>query len=70
MAETPSSELTDKIQESATDGIAKASGDTGSVEKHKLSEQIAADSYTRATKAAKRRRRGIRFSRAVPPGTV
>jgi hypothetical protein len=42
----------------------------GSVEKHRLSDQIAADQYTRATKAVKRRRRGIRFSRAIPPGTV
>lgn len=62
-------DLEDKIKENAA-GPAKASGDAGSVEQHKLSEQIEADRYLASKEAAKRKDRGLRINKAVPPGTV
>ena len=50
------------------DGPAKASGDSGSMEQHKLSDQIAADRYLASKQAAKSRRLGLRFTKIVPPG--
>ena len=50
------------------DGPAKAAGDSGSVEQHKLSEQIAADRYLASKQAAKSKRLGLRITKIVPPG--
>jgi hypothetical protein len=50
------------------DGPAKASGDSGSMEQHKLSDQIAADRYLASKQAAKSKRLGLRFTKIVPPG--
>ena len=60
-------ELEDKIRENAS-GPAKASGDAGSVEQHKLSEQIEADRYLASKQAATKKNRGLRFNKLVPPG--
>ena len=49
---------------------AKASGDSGSVEQHKLSEQIAADKYLESKKASRTRGLGIKFAKISPGGTV
>ncbi len=49
-------------------GPARASGDAGSVEQHKLTEQIEADRYLASKEAAKGKRRGLRFNKLVPPG--
>jgi hypothetical protein len=49
-------------------GPAKAAGDAGSVEQHKLTEQIEADKYLASKEAAKSKRRGLVFNRIVPPG--
>lgn len=62
-------ELDDKIRENAQ-GPAKATGDAGSVEQHRLSEQIAADRYLTSKQAAKSKKRGLRFNKLVPPGTA
>ena len=62
-------DLEDKIRENA-EGPAKAAGDAGSVEQHKLSEQIAADKYLSAKEAAKKKKRGLRFNKFVPPGSA
>ncbi len=62
-------DLQDKIQENAA-GPAKVSGDAGSVEQHSLADQIAADRYLAAKDAAKKKRRGLRFNKIVPPGTA
>ena len=62
-------DLEDKIRENAK-GPAKASGDAGSVEQHKLTEQIDADRYLNSKKAAKSKHRGLRFNKLVPPGTA
>ena len=47
---------------------AKASGDAGSVEQHKLSDQIAAAKFLDAKEAVKKPKRGLRFNKLVPPG--
>ncbi|GIW56315.1 MAG: hypothetical protein KatS3mg082_2719 [Nitrospiraceae bacterium] len=60
-------DLEDKIRENAQ-GPAKAAGDAGSVEQHKLSEQIEADRYLASKEAAKDKKRGLRFNKFVPPG--
>ena len=59
--------LTDDIRQNAQ-GPAKASGDAGSVEQHKLPDQIAADKYLASKDAAKSKRRGLVFNKLVPPG--
>jgi hypothetical protein len=61
-----SDDLQDDIRQNA-EGPAKASGDAGSVEQHKLTEQIEADRYLSAKEAAKDKRRGLRFNKLVPP---
>ena len=61
-------ELESAIRENAS-GPAKASGDAGSVEQHKLTEQIAADKHLASKQAVTKRTRGLRFNKLVPPGT-
>lgn len=51
-------------------GPAKASGDSGSVEQHKLSEQIAADKYLESKKASRSKGLGIKLAKLSPGGTV
>ena len=62
-------ELDDEIRQNA-EGPAKVSGDAGSVEQHKLADQIAADRYLRSKEAAKSKKRGLRFNKLSPPGTA
>jgi hypothetical protein len=59
--------LEDAIRENA-EGPAKAAGDSGSMEQHKLPDQIAADKYLASKEAAKSKSRGLRFNKLVPPG--
>ena len=61
--------LEETIRENAQ-GPAKASGDAGSMEQHKLGDQIAADKYLASKDAAKSKRRGLVFNKFVPPGTT
>ena len=60
-------ELDDTIRENAQ-GPARAAGDAGSVEQHKLTDQIEADKYLASKEAAKSKSRGLRFNKLVPPG--
>ncbi len=60
-------DLEQAIRDNA-DGPAKASGDAGSVEQHKLPDQIAADRYLASKQAARSKRLGLRITRIVPPG--
>ena len=64
-----SKNLEDKIRENA-EGPAKASGDAGSVEQHKLTEQIEADRYLCSKEATKSKNRGLKFNKLSPPGTA
>jgi hypothetical protein len=59
--------LQETIRENAA-GPAKAAGDAGSVEQHKLSEQIAADKHLAGKQAVAKPSRGLRFNKLVPPG--
>lgn len=60
-------DLDDTIRQNAQ-GPAKAAGDAGSVEQHKLTDQIEADKYLASKEAAKSKRRGLVFNQFVPPG--
>ena len=62
-------DLKDKIRENA-EGPAKASGDAGSIEQHKLTEQIEADRYLCSKEATKSKSRGLKFNKLSPPGTA
>lgn len=61
------STIENAIRENAA-GPARASGDSGSIEQHNLQDQIAADRYLASKEAVKNPRRGVRFSKIVPPG--
>jgi hypothetical protein len=58
--------MDDSIRESAQ-APAKASGDAGSVEQHKLTEQIAAAKFLASKDATAKKNRGLRFNKLVPP---
>ena len=60
-------DLANTIRDNAQ-GPAKAAGDAGSVEQHKLSDQIEADRYLASKDAAKSKKRGLVFNKLVPPG--
>ncbi len=60
--------LDEQILENAQ-GPAKAAGDAGSIEQHPLPDLVEADRYLEAKKAAKSKKRGLRFNKLVPPGT-
>lgn len=62
-----SEDLDNTIRENAK-GPAKVQGDAGSVEQHPLPEQIEADKYLASKEAAKKKDRGLRFNKIVPPG--
>ena len=51
-------------------GPASAAVDGTSATQHDLSKQIEADRYLASKDAVKRRHRGLRFSKLLPPGTV
>ena len=63
MAET----LDDQIRQNAS-GPAKASGDAGSVEQHRLADQIAVAKHLASKDAVNKKSRGLRFNKLVPPG--
>ncbi len=62
-------ELDTKISENAS-GPAKASGDSSSIEQHKLADQIAADKYLESKKASRTAGLGIKLVKISPGGTV
>ena len=60
-------DLDDAIRHNAS-GPAKAAGDAGSVEQHKLTDQIEADKYLASKQAARSKSRGLVINKLVPPG--
>ena len=62
-------DLQDTIRENAQ-GPAKAIGDSGSIEQHKLADQIDANRYLSAKQVALSQRRGLTFIKLVPPGSA
>lgn len=63
----PDPSLDQTIRENAQ-GPAKATGDSGSLEQHRLSDQIAVDKYLEAKKAVRSKQRGLVLNKFVPPG--
>jgi len=59
-------DLEDTIRNNA-DGPKRARGDSGEMEQHSLSEQIAVDRYLNSKQAIKNGL-GVRMSKLVPPG--
>jgi hypothetical protein len=60
-------DLDQNIRDNAA-GPAKATGDSGSVEQHKLRDQVEADRYLESKKATRRKGVGVKFAKLVPPG--
>jgi len=56
--------------ETSAEGPKKASGDSGSVEQHSLTDQIAADKYLESKKASRTQGLGIKLTRISPGGTT
>ena len=63
-------EILDNSIKTNAEGPAKASGDSGSIEQHKLSEQIAADKYLESKKASRAKGLGVKLAKISPGGTV
>lgn len=61
-------EVEQAISENAQ-GPKRASGDSGSVEQHPLTDQIEADRYL-SSKEATKKGLGVRMTRVVPPGAM
>ena len=62
-------DIDNTIRDNAS-GPKRASGDSGSVEQHSLSEQIAADKYLESKKASRSQGLGIKLAKISPGGTV
>jgi hypothetical protein len=61
-------ELEQVIKDNAA-GPARAAVDGQSVEQHSLRDQIEADRYLASKEAVRRKDRGLRLTRLIPPGT-
>ena len=59
--------LDDTIRQNAQ-GPAEVSSDAGTVKQHSLNEQLEVDKYLSAKEAVKKKERGLRFNKLVPPG--
>jgi len=66
----PMTDTLDNSIKTNAQGPAKASGDSGSIEQHKLSEQIAADKYLESKKASRAKVLGVKLAKISPGGTV
>lgn len=68
-----SDELRQKLAETAA-GPKRVRTDAGEAESHDLDQMIAADKYlsakTAATSSSTNTRRGLRFNKLIPPGTI
>jgi hypothetical protein len=62
------SEQLEKAIEENAQGPKRAKGDSVEMERHGLTDQIAADRYLASKKATRAKRLGVRLSRLVPPG--
>lgn len=60
-------ELEQAIKDNAA-GPARAAVDGQSVEQHSLRDQIEADRYLASKEAVRRKDRGLRITRLIPPG--
>lgn len=60
-------DLSNTIADNAA-GPKRAQNETGSVERHSIQDQIAADKYLASKAASKRADRGLRMTRMTLPG--
>lgn len=63
-------EALDNTIETNASGPRRASGDSGSVEQHGLTDQIATDKYLESKKASRSQGLGIKLTKVSPGGTV
>ena len=61
--------LDNVIEQNAT-GPRKASGDSGSIEQHSLTDQIAVDKYLESKKASRAKGLGVKLAKISPGGTI
>ena len=64
-----SEDLDNTIRDNAA-GPKRASGDSGSIEQHSLSDQIAADKHLASKQASSSQGLGIRRIKLSPPGSA
>jgi hypothetical protein len=64
-----SDDFEQRLRENAS-GPRAAKGDSGSMEQHSLTDQIAADRYLNSKKAAGGKGLGMKVSRMIPPGAA
>jgi len=65
--------MADDLQEAIrknAEGPAKVEGDAGSVEQHPLPEQLEVHRVLRSDEATRKKDRGLRFNKFVPPGAA
>ncbi len=62
-----SDDIEQQLRENAS-SPKRARGDSGEMEQHSLSDQIAADRYLNSKKAARSPKGGLRMTKIVPPG--
>lgn len=62
-------EIKDAISTNAQ-GPKAATGDTGSVTQHSITEQIAADRYVKASGASRKKFGGLKLTKIAPPGAI
>jgi hypothetical protein len=62
-------DLSETIRQNA-EGPAEATGDSGGMKQHSLSEQIAADKHLASKSAMSSGSLGLRMRKIVPPGAV
>ena len=60
----------EKAIEDSAKGPKRARGDSGEVEQHGLTDQIAADRYLESKRASRARGLGVRMTKVVPPGAA
>lgn len=65
----PSEEIRQAIEENAK-GPKQVSSDGTSVQQHSIDDQIKADRHLAQQDAAKKPRRGLRFTKLISPGSV
>jgi len=64
------SENLDQTIKDNAEGPARASGDSGSIEQHPLTDQIAVDKYLESKKASRKKGLGVKFAKISPGGTA
>jgi len=62
------SDTLDNAIKNNAEGPKRAKGDSGEMEQHSLTDQIAADRYLASKQAAKKKTFGLMRAKMIPPG--